>query len=65
MGRSRQTYDPQSQREQTFTVNGTVILEGTGDNDMQSFGAGCYHASGRGVEEEHLGAGDRGGRPAV
>ena len=23
-------YDPQSQREQTFTVNGTVILEGTG-----------------------------------
>ena len=23
-------YDPQSQREQTFTVNGTVILDGTG-----------------------------------
>lgn len=24
------TYDPNSSREQTFTVNGTVILEGTG-----------------------------------
>ena len=26
-------YDPQSQREQTFTVNGTVILAGTKDNE--------------------------------
>ena len=25
-------YDPQSRREQTFTVNGTLILEGTGAN---------------------------------
>ena len=27
------TYDPNSPREQTFTVNGTVILEGTKDNE--------------------------------
>ena len=27
------TYDPNSSREQTFTVNGTVILEGTKDNE--------------------------------
>ena len=28
-----ETYDPNSPREQTFTVNGTVILEGTKDNE--------------------------------
>ena len=28
-----ETYDPQSPREQTFTVNGTVILAGTKDNE--------------------------------
>ena len=28
-----ETYDPQSPREQTFTVNGTVILTGTKDNE--------------------------------
>ena len=28
-----ETYDPNSPREQTFTVNGTVILKGTGDAD--------------------------------
>ena len=28
-----ETYDPSSPREQTFTVNGTVILEGTKDNE--------------------------------
>ena len=28
-----ETYDPNSSREQTFTVNGTVILEGTKDNE--------------------------------
>ena len=33
-----ETYDPKSPREQTFTVNGTVILEGTKDNEKNPSG---------------------------
>ncbi len=36
--------------KQTFTVLGTVILEGTGERCRS--GKRCYHASGRGMEEE-------------